>query len=152
MLKTKLFKVNKKAPGFALSLESLLAATAFSLTAALTWSLVWNGLDRLSSSKKEMETINFIKNKIYESDFQETFLTKKNDIFTKDYSETIFKKIFRVTKSSIAEKSELKPLGKILQKVVFDSKSPAFLKNNENEDGESDNFKLVAFLPFLKED
>lgn len=149
MNRSKLLKIKTKSAGFALSLESLLAATVFSLTAALTWSLVWNGLHRSMESKKEMETTIFLANKIYESNFQETLFAKKKDQFSKDYSDTIFKKIFKANRSEIAEKSELKPLEKLLQKVVFDCKTPNSAKIET--DSETDNFKLIAFLPFLKE-
>lgn len=149
MNRSKLLKIKTKSAGFALSLESLLAATVFSLTAALTWSLVWNGLNRSRESKGQMETVIFLKNKIYESNFQEILFAKKKDHFSKDYSDTAFKKIFKANRFEITEKSELKPLDKLLQKVVFDSKIPSSAKTDE--DAESDNFKLVAFLPFLKE-
>ena len=95
------------------------------------------------------KTTIYLANKIYESNFQETLFAKKKDQFSKDYSDTIFKKIFKANRSEIAEKSELKPLEKLLQKVVFDCKTPNSAKIET--DSETENFKLIAFLPFLKE-
>ncbi len=152
MLKTSKIKqfLKPKTDGFALSVEALLASTIFGLTAALTWSLVWNGLNREIECRKELATVNFLKNKIYESGFYESFSKKDIEVFSKDYSETIFKKIFRVSRMEIAEKSALVELGKFANKFVFQSKDPSLKGEAENADLEK--VKLVAFLPFFKEE
>lgn len=128
-----------KSPGFLLSVESLLAATFFALTCALSLNLVWSGFSRLKAASFRLEQISFINNKVHELDL--TKVEKENII--KKYETTFNDDILKISRMPIHKKSSLAEFSKILVKYEF-------LKSEENE---SDSPILTGFFPyFLEED
>jgi len=134
--------MNIKSDGFILSLEVLLAATAFAMTAALVWSLVWGGLGRLVDSRKRLHSMVFLKSKIYESGFEKS----GKDIFIKDYQDSIFGKSFKVVRTDVTEKSSLFDTGGLVKSFTFSEKEFGV------KDDTLEQPTLVGFFPYLGED
>lgn len=124
-----------------LSLEVLLAATAFSMTAALVWSLVWNGLNRYNDAKNRLETVNFLKNRLYDTNFYKS--PKDSQIFK--YENSIHPKDLKVERFDIPVKSSLAEQKDFVRRFEF--KETEF-GTHDDPDAQT----LVAFFPYFSED
>lgn len=130
-----------KSEGFVLSMEVLIAATAFSMTAALVWGLVWNGLNRFSYARQRLETISFLKSGVYESDFYKS----AKDILVKDNGGSDFKSSLKVERTDVSERSTLGELGGLVKRFEFKEK---VFGEREDPDAQA----LVAYFPYFLED
>lgn len=128
-----------KSPGFLLSVESLLAATFFALSCALSLNLVWNGFARVQEANLWLEQTSFINNKIHELDL--TKIEKENII--KKYETTFNNDILKISRMPIHKNSSLARFSKVLVKYEF----------SKQEENERNSPTLTGFFPyFLEED